>query len=120
MLALITTTYTAYEMIKWWLPILSFGGIIVKAYLTAKKNISDYADRLLSNHLVHIEEATKSTEVETKTTNKLLTDVYGQNMMVLNTINQHQEKQMLVWDGVVKTLAILEDRGSRRARVRKK
>ena len=116
---LIASTYTAYELIKWWLPLVTAGTIVVKAYLTAKKSISEYAEKLLNNHLAGIETATKSTEVETKTTNKLLTDVYGQNTMVLNTINQHQEKQMLVWDGVVKTLAILEDRGSRR-RVRKK
>jgi hypothetical protein len=117
---MILATYTAYEMIKWWLPIISFGGIVVKAYLTAKKNISEYAEKLLNNHLAGIETATKSTEVETKTTNKLLTDVYGQNTMVMNTMNQHQEKQMLVWDGVVKTLTILEDRTRVSRRARKK
>jgi hypothetical protein len=117
---ILLATYTTYEVIKWWLPIVSAGGIVVKAYLTAKKSVSEYAEKLLNNHLAGIETATKSTEVETKTTNKLLTDVYGQNTMVLNTINQHQEKQMLVWDGVVKTLAILEDRTRTTRRARKK
>jgi hypothetical protein len=117
---LLIATYTTYEMVKYWLPLVSAGGLVVKAYLTAKKNISEYAARLLDNHLSGIEAATKSTEVETKTTNRLLADVSGQNTLVLNTMNQHQEKQMLVWDGVVKTLAILEDRTRVSRRARKK
>jgi hypothetical protein len=119
---LLIATYTAYETVKYWLPLVTAGGIIIKAYLTAKKNISEYASRLLDNHLSGIEKATKSTEVETKTTNQLLKDVSGQNIMVLNTMNGHHEKQMQVWAGVVNTLAVLEDRTklARAARARKK
>jgi hypothetical protein len=117
---ILLATYTTYEVIKWWLPIVSAGGIVVKAYLTAKKSISSYAEKLLNNHLAGIEAATKSTEAETKVTNKLLTDVSGQNVMVINAMNDHHDKQMLVWDSVTKTLAILEDRTRVTRRARKK
>ena len=120
---LLIATYTTYEMIRWWLPILSFGGIVIKAYLSAKKSVGEWANKLFDNHLTHIEQATKNTEAETRVSNQLLKDVSGQNIMVLNTMNEYHEKQLVIWDGIVKTLAILEDRTRvqvRAARARKK
>ena len=124
---LLIATYTTYEVIKWWLPIVSAGGIVIKAYLTAKKSISEYAEKLLNNHLAGIEAATKSTEAETKRTNALLKDSGDHYQAVatkldtaFETMSQHHEKQLFVWDSVSKTLAVLEDRTqvSRRERER--
>jgi hypothetical protein len=122
-------TYTTYEILKFWLPIVSAGGIVIKAYLTVKKGVGDWAERLLSNHLVHIEAAAKSTEAETKKTNEILKDsgeryqsVVRKLDIAFENMNEHNEKQLIMWDGVAKTLAVLEDRTrtARAARARKK
>jgi hypothetical protein len=112
--------YTLYEQIRWWLPIISAFGLIIKAYTSGKKNLSEFASRLLDNHLHGIETATTSTEVETKKTNALLTGQTGKLDMIQATLSEQHEKQLHVWHGVVKTLAILEDRTKASRTPRKK
>lgn len=85
-----------YDAVKFWLPLLSAFALVWKAYSGAKKNVSDWAETLFSNHLSHIQAATETTVEETRQTNTLLA--------------QHTEKEMAVWAGVVNTLAVLEDR----------
>jgi hypothetical protein len=103
-------SYTLMEQIRWWLPIVSAFGLVIKAYTSTKKNVTEFAEKLLNNHLSGIETATTSTEVETKKTNALLTGQSGKLDMVQATLSEQHDKQLQVWDGVVKTLAIIEDR----------
>ena len=127
---MLTTPFALYEIIKWWLPLITAGMLIVKAYLSAKKGIGEWAHSLLTNHLSHIEQAATSTKEETIRTNQILADsgkhyetVVTKLDKAFETINLHQERQMQVWDGVTKTLAILEDRSARpriRAAARKR
>jgi hypothetical protein len=106
----ISMQYTLYEQVRYWLPMISAFGLVIGAWRTGKKNLSEFCDTLLTNHLSHIQTATQSTEVETKKTNGLLSGQSGKLDMVQGTLNRHYEQQLQVWDGVVKTLAILEDR----------
>ena len=124
---MLVTPFVAYEAVRFWLPLVTIGGLIIKAYISATKKISTWAERLLTNHLAHIEIATTSTERETKVTNKLLGQVSDQHQTlekkvdsVFVNMNMHQEKQMHMWDTISKTLVILEDRSSRAIRARKK
>jgi hypothetical protein len=116
----------AYEAVKFWLPLITIIGLIVKAYGSAKNNIGEWAHTLLNNHLSHLEAAATATKEETIKTNDILKQsgnhfetVVNKLDTVFETINTHQERQMQVWDGVTKTLTILEDR-SGRARARKR
>ena len=102
--------YTIMEQIRWWLPIVSAFGLVIKAYTTSKKSLATFCDTLLTNHLTHIETATTSTEVETKKTNVLLADNTGKLVMVQNTLADHQEKNLIVWQGVLDSLSILKER----------
>ena len=95
-----------YQELRWWLPMLTIGTIIWKA----KKALTTYADALLTNHLAHIQTATMSTEVETKRTNTLLEDNTGKLNMLQNTVAEHNEKEAIVWQGVVESLIILKER----------
>jgi len=97
---------TAYTELKYWLPMVTIGTIIWKT----KSAITVWADQLLNNHLYSIQEATKNTETETKRTNDLLGDNTGKLNMLQNTVHEHNEKEIQVWSGIVKTLAVLEDR----------
>jgi len=109
---------TAYSEIKFWLPLIT----IITVFYKAKTAVSGWADTLLNNHLSGIEKATVSTVTETKETNVLLRDHSGKLDMVQSTLTEQHMKQLQVWDGVVKTLAILEDRtkSSRRATPKRK
>lgn len=97
--------------------------LISKAYFTSKKSIGEWANKLLTNHLAHIQVATETTVAETKKTNALLDKAAQSDLVVAErvqsvaqSLNSHTEKQMEVWTGVVKTLSVLEDRTRRSSR----
>ena len=97
---------TAYSEIKFWLPLIT----IITVFYKAKTAVSGWADTLLNNHLHGIEQATVSTVTETKETNVLLRDSSGKLDMIQNTLADHQEKNLQVWQGVVESLTILKER----------
>jgi hypothetical protein len=119
-----TLAHVLYEGLKFWLPVVTGFGIVIKAYVHAAKKVAEtknsvqaWADTMLNNHLHSIQDATMQTVSETKKTNALLKDSAQQAIAVADhvervasTISSHQEKEAQVWAGVVKTLAIIEDR----------
>lgn len=117
-----------YEALKWWGPILGFAAMAFKVRKDIITRADAWANTLLNNHLTHIQEATATTVVETKKTNTLLETASLKDSAVAqrvedvrNTLVTHQEKEIQVWAGILKTLAILEDRTSpaRKSRARK-
>ena len=84
--------YTPYEVLKFWLPLVSAFVFVYKGWKGTTAKVSAYADRLLSNHLSHIQASTEATHA---------------------MIVDHSEKEMQVWDTITKTLVVLEDRTSR-------
>jgi hypothetical protein len=97
---------TAYGELKFWLPMVT----VVTIFWKAKSAITVWADSLLNNHLHSIQTATQSTEVETKKTNSLLEDNTGKLNLLQSTVRDHNEKQLVIFQGIVNTLAVLEDR----------
>lgn len=55
------TGIALYAALKFWLPIVTFFGLLIKAYKTAKGGIQQFADSLLGNHLHTIQENTGKT-----------------------------------------------------------
>ena len=102
--------YTPYEVIKWWLPIVSAFGLVIKAYTSTKAGITEFAEGLLNNHLSGIEKATQSTEVETKKTNELLRDHAGKLDMVQATLNEQHGQNLIAYQGLLEGLTILKER----------
>jgi hypothetical protein len=99
-----------YHEAKFWLPMVTIFGIVIKAWLSSKQGVSDWADKLLNNHLAGIETATQSTETETKKTNELLRDHAGKLDMVQATLSEHHEHQLEAWKGITESLIILKER----------
>jgi len=64
----------------------------------------------MHNHLAHIQEATETTVAETKKTNEILQASSRQTNDIAIKLTDHVEKSTLVWDGIVRTLVVLEDR----------
>jgi hypothetical protein len=102
--------YTPYEVIKWWLPIVSAFGLVIKAYTSTKAGIAEFVDRLLSNHLTHIETATVSNAEEAKKTNELLRDHAGKLDMVQATLNEQHGQNIIAYQGLLEGLTILKER----------
>jgi len=102
--------YTPYEIFKFWMPVISGFAFVIKAYTSTKKDLADWAERLLQNHLSHIEEATVSTVKETKQTNSLLKDSMGKTDMLQATVADHYDKNMIVWQSVLESLTVLKER----------
>lgn len=106
-----------YSEMKFWLPFVTVMGLVWKA----RAAVNGWAEKLFTNHLHHIEAATIATVEETKKTNGLLKDSAGKLDMVQNTMSNHHDKQLQVWQGVVGTLSVLEDRTrSKRKYVKRK
>lgn len=115
---LVADVNTFYDYLKYWGPIITFFVLVVRAYLTAKKNIGTWADKLLTNHLSHIEASTTNTVSETQKTNKLLENQALKADAVAAALKEHSDKEMQVWETVSKTLVVLEDRTRRPIRKR--
>jgi hypothetical protein len=110
-------TYTIYDQLKFWLPIVTALGIVIKGYLTVKNNVSSWADQLLHNHMHHIEEAVKSNADEAMKTNALLTAAAERETsvgmkvdMVQATIHERSTQEAAVWKDVIEALTILKER----------
>lgn len=96
-----------YGELKFWLPMISGFSLAAGIWFKAKKSMQEWASKLLDNHLSHIQTATENTAAS----------LSGLTQALIN----HEEKEMQVWQGVVRTLDVLEDRTSRsRARRRRK
>lgn len=113
-----------YEQMKFWLPLVSAFVLAYKGFQSIKSSIDGWAAKLFDNHLSHIQTATMSTVTETKTTNDLLKAAALKGVEVATHVadvkkaladsdgkqRAHEEKEMMVWQGVVNTLTVLEDR----------
>lgn len=113
-------SYTLMDQLRWWLPLVSGFGIVIKAYFSAKKSVTDFAERLLNNHLSGIEAATQSTELLTRHTNEILTNHTSKMENVQAVIADHNEKEMAIWQGVIESLILLKERTSSRRRTTSK
>jgi len=105
-----TDPNSLYGELRYWLVWVSAYGVVIKAYLTGKRGVQEFVDKLLANHLAHIEEATVSTHIETKQTNVLLKDSSGKLEMIQNTLADHHDKNLQVWAAVTQSLTILAER----------
>jgi hypothetical protein len=105
-----TDPNSLYGELRYWLVWVSAFGVVIKAYLTGKRGVQEFVDKLLNNHLAGIESATVSTEKETKTTNSLLKDSMGKIDMVQSTLQEQQTKNLQVWRAVTENLTILRER----------
>lgn len=113
-----------YEQLKFWLPVISGFLLTYKGFKSFKTSVDDWAAKLFDNHLSHIQTATMSTVDATNKTNDLLAASALKDIDVARRVEDarkaldeneskrvaHEEKEMLVWHGVVNTLTVLEDR----------
>ena len=109
--------YTAYETIKFWLPIASGFSLVIGAYFSVIKKVSAWADLLLHNHLSHIESAVANNATEAAKTNDFLqaaacreSSVAQKVDMVQSTLHDQNRQQADVWKEVVEALVILKER----------
>lgn len=51
------TWLAIYALVKFWLPVITAFGLVIKGFHLASVGVSNWADRLLNNHLSHIEDS---------------------------------------------------------------
>jgi hypothetical protein len=90
------TAPDVYAALKFWLPMVTAFGLIIKAYHSAAGGITSWADKLLNNHLSHIQAATEKTAALLEQSQK--------------EQKAYQEKDALVQHDITTSLAILKDR----------
>jgi hypothetical protein len=55
------TQIEAYEFVKYWFPLITISLMIRKGWKSFKESIDAWADKMLNNHLTHIQSATETT-----------------------------------------------------------
>lgn len=110
-----------YGLAKWAAPLLGATGFALTLRKDILKRADEWANTLLNNHLRHIQDATTETVSETKKTNELLASATLRDIDTANKVHEvkttlidHHEKQQQVWNGILNTLTVLEDRTRRR------
>lgn len=81
-----------YILVKFWGPILTMGGFIVKGFFIVKKGISSWANTLLDNHMAHIQaSAEKAADAVTELASYHKSTLDSQKEMVIEMIGVRQD-----------------------------
>lgn len=99
-----------YAALVYILPIGTFLGFVVKAYLTAKQTISEWANTLLDNHMSHIQNAAEKASnslAEMSETNK---EICATMKEMRNDFQQNQREMVDVQHDILTGIEILKSR----------
>lgn len=104
------TGQAIYEIIKFWLPLISGFGLVIKAYKSASSGITQWADSLLNNHLSHIQDATEKSA-------SLLQEVRDDHRAaqvevagVRSDLKAHEAQALAVQQQILTGIEVLKDR----------
>ena len=99
-----------HDALTYWLPLLTICTIVYRAWNKATARVGAYADKLLKNHLSHIQENTAASAA-------LLTEMRDGSKQTLEltrtvheSLNLHMADDLKIQGEILKDLAILKDR----------
>ena len=101
---------TIYEAAKYWLPLLSICTLVYRAYRKATRGITMWADKLMLNHLTHIQTATEKSATlleEVRDDGKRTIEL---TIQVARDLKDHQAKDDQIQGNILRDLAVLKDR----------
>ena len=111
------TAMDFYTALKFWLPMVSAFGLVIGAYRSGKRGITEWADALLNNHLSHIQVATESTARFSENTAGLLVEIRNAGTAQATAVERvrmdllkHEEEEAIVQRQIALDLAVLKDR----------
>ena len=90
------TAPDVYAALKFWLPMVTAFGLIIRAYHSAAGGITSWADKLLNNHLSHIQAGTERTATLLEQSQREL--------------KMYQKEDSAVQRNIVTALEVLKDR----------
>jgi hypothetical protein len=105
---------SVYSEIKYWVPMLAVGTAVIKGHSVVKQ----WVDKLFSNHLFHIEEATIINAKEAKQTNILLGIQSDKMDDVKKTLAENHDKEVHVWGALTEAIISLKEGKPTRRRKR--
>jgi hypothetical protein len=99
--------YSAYEIFKYWLPLISGFGLVISAWKTTKELFTAWADKLLNNHLHHIEINTAETVLTMK---QVLEEQRTNFSLIRDDFHERAELDTKVQQAILTNLEVLRDR----------
>jgi len=106
-----------YNQLKYWIPLTTVCTMIYRAYRQASKSITDWADKLMSNHLTHIQAATERSavlleEVRDNQAVQLEKAIYTAESVqkVAVDLEHHEQEDGKVQHDILTALEVLKDR----------
>lgn len=100
-----------YEAAKYWLPLLSITTLVYRAYRKATRGITMWADKLMFNHLTHIQTATEKSATlleEVRDDGKRTIEL---TLQVARDLKDYQALTGKAQGDILRDLAVLKDRG---------
>ena len=106
-----------YNQLKYWIPLTTVCTMIYRAYRQASKSITDWADKLMSNHLTDIQAATERSAVlleevrDNQISQGVKVDLVAiHSAKVASDLEKHEQEDGKVQRDILTTLEVLKDR----------
>jgi len=104
-----------YEQLKFWLPVTTVIGLIIKGYLSAKKAAQTWANTMLDNHMAHIQESSEQAAKAVVELAGFHKEMLEQQREVVNNMtlmqrdfHEHVQEDARVQNAILTTLEVVK------------
>lgn len=99
-----------YETIKFWLPLATAGGFLIKAFLAGKRGVSTWASQLLDNHMAHIQQAAEDASASLSAMTESNRQIAETMKEMRGDFQQSYTENARVQTAILTNLEVLKDR----------
>lgn len=99
-----------YETIKFWFPLATAGGFLIKTFLAGKRGVSIWANQLLNNHMAHIQQAAEDASASLSTMAESNKEMVGTMKEMRTDFQQGYTENARVQTAILTNLEVLKDR----------
>lgn len=99
-----------YEIVKFWLPIATAFGLVIRGWKSAKGGVTQWADLLLNNHLSHIQTATEASASLLKEVRDNGVSAAAAVAQISQDLRLHEDSTLKVQRDILVGIEILKDR----------
>ena len=107
-----------YELIKFWLPLITAGGIglrlifaIRKLYISTKDSIVSWANVLLENHMTHIQAAAENASISLAMMTETNKELASTIKLLRDDFVGTQHENLRIQSAILTGIEVLKDRG---------
>ena len=104
-----------YSLLKFWLPVMTALGLLVKGvmsirrfFVSLKDDFSTWADQLLNNHFKHIEESIHEASVSVKSMATTTKELSSEMLRIREDLAEHQRKDDDIQGKILTDLEVMK------------